>query len=85
MNINLHIERLVLDGVALEHGHEPLLQAAVAAELTRLLTTGGLASSLMSGGAQPRIHAGEIQVSGADTAPQLGHQIAHAVYGGIGR
>jgi hypothetical protein len=38
MNISVHIERLVLDGLFVSHGQRPLLQAAVEAELTRLLT-----------------------------------------------
>jgi hypothetical protein len=85
MNINLHIERLVLDGVALSRGQESLLRAAVEAELTRLLSTHGVAQGLMSGGALPRLRAGEIQLSGESSAPQLGQQIARAVYGGLGR
>lgn len=85
MNINLHIERLVLDGIALERGHEPLLRAAVEAELARLLSTHGVAPGMMSGGAVPRLHAGDIQLSGESTSHQLGQQIARAVYGGIGK
>ena len=85
MNINLHIERLILDGVALERGHIPSLQAAVEAELTRLLTVGGLSQELLGGGAMPRISAGSIQLSGDGNAQRLGQQIARAVYGGIVR
>lgn len=85
MNINLHIERLVLDGVALERGQEPLLRAAVEAELSRLLSEEGLSTGLMSGGATPRLQAGEIQLSVERNSQQLGQQIARAVYGGIAR
>ena len=85
MNINLHIERLVLDGVPVAQGREPVVRAAVEAELTRLLAADGLASDLAAGGALPRIQAGEIQLAGADNSEQLGRQIARAVYGGIGR
>ncbi len=45
MNINLHIERLVLDGITLSPGESPLLKAAVEAELTRLLMSGGVRSA----------------------------------------
>lgn len=84
MNINLHIERLVLDGIALERGQEPLLRAAVEAELTRLLSADGLATGLTSGGAVPRLRAGEIQLTGESNSQQLGQQIARALHGGLG-
>ncbi len=85
MNINLHIERLVLDGIELERGQESLLQAAVEAELSRMLSADGLSTHLTSGGAMPRLQAGDIRLSGGGNSQQLGQQIARAVYGGIGR
>jgi hypothetical protein len=85
MNINLHIERLVLDGLPLERGQEPLLRAAVQAELARLITADGLSSALTSGGATPRLQAGQISLSRDSSSRQLGQQIARAVYGGLGR
>ncbi|MFL6211740.1 MAG: hypothetical protein ACJ74W_23030 [Pyrinomonadaceae bacterium] len=81
MNINLHIERLVLDGVSLARGHEPLLRAAIEAELSRLLATNGLPSSLLSGGAVPRLQTGEIQLANEHGAQHLGRQIAGALHG----
>lgn len=85
MNINLHIERLILDGLPLEDGNAPLLKVAVEAELTRLLTAEGLPDGLMAGGALPRVSAGSIQPAGNVSAGSLGQQIARAVYEGIGR
>lgn len=85
MNVNLHIERLILDGVAVARGDEPLLRAAVEAELARLIAVGGPSPALMSGGAVPRLHAGDIRLSGEDGPRQLGRQIARALYGRIGR
>ena len=38
MNINLHIERLILDGLPITRQQGPHVQAAVEAELTRLLS-----------------------------------------------
>jgi hypothetical protein len=84
MNINLHIERLVLDGITLRRGQEPLLRAAVEAELARLFSTHGVASGLMSGGAVPRLHAGDIQLATENNAQHLGQQIARALHGGLG-
>jgi hypothetical protein len=84
MNINLHIERLVLDGVLLPTGQRPLLQAAVEVELTRLLASGGLSNALQSGGAFYNVRTAGIQLANDRSPAQLGEQIAGAVYGGIG-
>ena len=83
MNINLHIDRLVLDGVNIAPGQRHLLQASVEMELTRLLTDGGLASSLAQGSALPRLSTSGIQLTG-NNPMQLGRQIAQSVYAGIG-
>lgn len=85
MNINLHIDRLVLDGIPLVPGERPLLQAAVEAELTRLLANGGLSDALQSGGALYSVQAGRIQLTNNGSPARLGEQIAGAVYGGIGK
>ena len=84
MNIEVHIERLVLDGLAVEWRDRPQLQAAVEAELTRLLSAGELRSEFLSGAALRALRGGEIQVPVKTTAGQLGNQIAHAVHSGIG-
>ncbi len=84
MNINLHIERLVLDGISPSLGERPLLQAAVEAELTRLLTSGGLSDALQSDGALYNVKTAGIQLASDGSPAQLGEQIAGAVYGGLG-
>jgi len=84
MNVNVHIERLVLEGVDVASEQRGALHAAVETELVRLLTQGGLASHLSGGGATPRIDGGAISVPGGRKPAQLGRQIAAAVYGGIG-
>jgi hypothetical protein len=85
MNVTVHIERLVLEGLPLSRRQAPLVQAAVEAELARLLAAEGLAPGLATGGTVPRLTAPALQV-GADTGPtHLGTQIAQAVYGGIGK
>ena len=83
MNIKLHIERLVLDGVNIAPGQRHLLQASVETELTRLLNNGGLAPSLVEGIALPRISTSGIQLT-SNNPTQIGQQIAQSVYGGIG-
>lgn len=83
MSLRMHIERLVLDGVDVGQPH--LLQAAVQAELARLLGQGALAPVLMAGGAVARLAAPSITVAADAGGAQVGVQVAGAVYGGIGR
>jgi hypothetical protein len=83
-NIHVHIERLVLDGLPVWHSQRPLLQAAVEAELTRLLAADGLAPNLQAGGALPSVPVRGIQLTSEGNPHTLGQQIAQAVYGGIG-
>jgi hypothetical protein len=82
--INLHIERLVLEGLELGPGQSELLRAAVAAQLARLLTEGGLAGQFQSSAALPSVRVGAIPLAPDSGPAQLGGQIAQAVYGGIG-
>ncbi len=84
MNINLHIERLVLDGLNVGPGQGALVKKAAEAELSRLLSEGGLALGLQSGGARPNIRAGSIELNGNDNPLRLGQEIARSVYSGIG-
>ncbi len=83
MNINLHIERLVLDGLPITSSQGALVQSAVETELAQLLNDGGLASSLQSGGAMPSARADAIQLTSESNPTQIGRQIARAVYGGL--
>lgn len=84
MNINLHIERLVLDGLAVAPRERARFQAAVETELTRLLTSDGLSSMLLSGGTMPHLPATSIQLSDKANPIDLGQQIAGAVHGRVG-
>jgi hypothetical protein len=84
MKVNLHIDRLVLEGIDLDHAQRPHLRAAVEAELGRLLAEGGV-GNLAAGGAVPSVRAEGFEI-GADGGPgRLGAQIAQSVYGGIGK
>jgi hypothetical protein len=80
MNVNLHIERLVLDGFPLDGRDAALVQAAVRAELTRLFAQNEAGASLASA-AVPRLQSAPMRVSGAETPPRLGSAIAQSVYG----
>ena len=84
MNIELHIERLILDGLQVAAQDRAHLQAALETELTRLLTSDGLRPDVLSGGPLRSLSAGEIHVTSKTSAAQLGNQIAQAVHGGVG-
>jgi hypothetical protein len=84
MNINLHIEQLILDGLPIESHQASQVQAAVEAELTRLLTENGLSSHLQLGGALPILKANEIPLAPGNSPAQMGTQVAQSVYSGIG-
>ena len=83
MNVRLHIDRLVLDGIDVAAGDRPRLQAALEAELTRLVTERGVAGELANGAALPSVRAPQISIAGSN-ARQIGTAIAGAVFGGVG-
>lgn len=85
MNINLHIERLVLEGLDVGPGQGVQVKAAVEAELTRMLADGGLSGALQSGGALTHVKSAGIQLANVSSPAGLGKQIAGSVYGGIGK
>lgn len=85
MKLQVHIERLVLEGLPVTSLHGPMIQQAVEKELARLLESHGLSDELRSGGAVPRVAAGSVQF-GKDQRPAgLGQGIARAVHQGIGQ
>lgn len=83
MNINLHIERLILDGLPLEARDGAAIRAAVEAELARLLTENADLSNRQTGYAIPRVRADAIQLAAQSSPAQIGQQIAGSIYGGI--
>jgi hypothetical protein len=85
LNVNLNIERLVLEGFSLRPGEHLLVRAAAERELSRLLSEGGVSQQMLSGGAVPRLSTGNMRVAGDADAGAIGRQIAQAVYGGIGK
>jgi hypothetical protein len=85
VNVNLHVERLVLDGINVEPAQRPVLQEALEAELRRLLTEGGIGAGLAAGGMVPSVKTNAFEMSGEGSPVRLGQQIARSVYGGIGK
>jgi hypothetical protein len=83
-DINIRIDRLVLDGLPVRDRDGPAIRKAVEAELTRLVAAGGLSPGLAAGGAFPGVRAGDMTVPGSSPA-KIGKEIARTVYGGIGK
>jgi hypothetical protein len=79
MNINVHIERLVLDGLRVASHQSNSVQAAVETELARLLTDKGFNGP--SAYAASHLSAAPIQLTHDSRPVSLGHQIAQAIYG----
>lgn len=84
MKIKLRIERLVLDGLPVSRLQGEKVRRTVEHELTQLLTHGGMANDLRSGGAMPALRAGNIRMEKRSQPETVGKQIAGAVYGKIG-
>jgi len=84
MKINVHIERLVLDGLPVERRDGPAIQHAVEAELTRLLGTNGLSHEFRSSVMAPRVQGEPLRIASQSRPTDLGQGIADAVHGVIG-
>jgi hypothetical protein len=84
MNVNVHIERLILEGLPVERRQGPELQAAIEAELSRLLAEGGLSAGLASGGTLTRLSGGVLPLTPSVLPAPLGEGIARTVYDSIG-
>lgn len=85
MNINLHIERLILDGLSFEASNKASLQTAIETELARILTENNSAANWQTGGATPSVRAAGIQITTQSSPAQIGRQIAGSIYGSIGK
>lgn len=85
MNVRLHIERLVLEGIAVTHADRTRLQAAIEGELQRLIGEGGVSGGLSGGMAVPSIRGEDMRVEAAGGPADLGRRIAGALYGGLRR
>lgn len=86
MKINVHIERLVLEGgLPVTTAQRPQIRRAVAEELGSLLASGGLSHELRGGAVVPRARGGTISLRRDSNPSKAGTEIARAVHQGIGR
>jgi hypothetical protein len=84
MNISLHIERLILDGITVGSNQGTLIQAAVEMELKRLLAADMVSSTLRTAPMVASTPAASIQLRADGDPIRLGHQVANAVMGSLG-
>jgi putative IMPACT (imprinted ancient) family translation regulator len=80
-DINLHIERLVLDGVPLGSADVPLLQAAMEQELGRLLSSAP--PQEWSGGDIAQCAARPVHLAAGGSARAWGRQVAASLFSSI--
>jgi hypothetical protein len=83
MNIELHIERLVLKGIPVAPGERALLHATIHAELERLLRAEGLPGDRPRPGAVARVQAPPVTVPGRLDPVDMGRRLAVAIHEGI--
>ena len=81
MNVELHIEELVLHGFPA--ADRQALAHEVTAELTRLLTERGVPQALAADATMVSIPGGSFTVTPTATARSHGAQIAQAIYDGM--
>lgn len=82
-NVELHIDEIVLHGFA--HRDRYTIQEAIQDELTRLIASSGIPSSLHGGNEAARLDAGTVTVQKGMPPDAIGRQVAHAVYQGLGQ
>jgi hypothetical protein len=85
MKVDLHIERMILEGLPIERRDRAVVEKVVQSELARLIGEGGLKPAITSGGATPFVKGGNMLLTNSIHPKNIGRQIANAVYGGIGK
>jgi hypothetical protein len=83
MNIELHIERLVLDGLPVTVAQAKAVQAAVEAELIRRLGSVAARPNSPAGVALARVTDETLRLTGREQPADLGRHIARSVQGSI--
>jgi hypothetical protein len=81
MRITFHIDRLVLEGLAVSPHAGPALSVAVESELTRLIESGGL--DVPHGISVPRLSAPGVTLDRGATPASIGTHIAGSLFGGL--
>ena len=79
MNINLHIERIILDGWSLNAHQRECLQEAVIENLTAILQDGSLSPEMLSSVRLHSLPATAINLSERNDSVKLGAQLAQGL------
>jgi hypothetical protein len=83
MRINLHIERIVVDGLPVDRRGAEAMRQALQGELTRLFTDEGIPPSLHADTALNALRTPSIAFTKNTTPVAIGQQIANSVHGGL--
>lgn len=83
MKIVLHIERLVLEGMALDAPAADAVRASLVGELTRMLRTGSVPSAFIRGRALARVQAPEVAIAPAEGPSLIGRNVARSIHAGL--
>lgn len=83
MNLELHIEELVLHGFA--HRDQARIQRSIEQELTRLFTEQGVPASLSTTNEIQQLPGSSLNVRVGMSVEAIGSQVAQAIYGGMGQ
>lgn len=81
MNVELHIEELVLHGFPPDHR----IGDAVERELSRLFTERGVPRWLVQAGEVAHLDSGAFEMAQGEDPAVIGTRVARTVYGGFGR
>jgi hypothetical protein len=82
MTIHLHINQISIQGLDIPRHQRPQLQAALEAELGRLLTTQGIPPGLRHGVDISRLPG--LTLTGKPSPTQVGQQAAQLIYNHLG-
>ncbi len=80
MNINIQIDRLILEEINISPSQRRHLQATVESELSNLFTANRLPSHLQNGAALPNLPLGKVEVTNMTDTAVMGQQIAQQIY-----
>jgi hypothetical protein len=80
MSVNLHIERLVLDGLPVDARDGARVEAAVRAELVGRMAESGVPAGLKTGFNKSRILAPMLRLNSSFHAKEIGTQIGAGIY-----
>jgi hypothetical protein len=84
VNFNLHIERLVLDGLPVSSLQGAAVRAALERELARAFAAGGVPAQWSTGGIVPRLPAPQFNLAPGERPDAIGRHIARSLHRGIG-